>query len=87
MQYCCRQRKQKKTTTTKKITYLRSTREVTTHIRNVQGGPLISVFGVVSGINSDYSFTLNFSFQKIKEDIESRGLYFASSKVDIVPCN
>ena len=74
MRYCCRQRKQKKTTK-KNITYLSSlTREVTTHIRNVQGGPLISVFGVVSGFNSDFSFTLNFSFQKNNEDIESRGL-------------
>ena len=72
MQYCCRQRKQNKK---KNSTYLRSlTREVTTHIRNVQGGPLISVFGVVFGFNGDFSFTLNFSFQKNNEDIESRGL-------------
>ena len=74
MQYCCRQRKQNKTKQ-KNSTYLRSlTREVTTHIRNVQGGPLISVFGVVFGFNSDFSFTLNFSFQKNNEDVESLGL-------------
>ena len=35
------------------------------HIRNAQGGPLISVFDLVSGFNSNFStFTLNFSFQK-----------------------
>ena len=34
------------------------------HIGNAQGGPLISVFDLVSGFNSNFSFTLNFSFQK-----------------------
>ena len=34
------------------------------HIRNAQGGPLISVFHLVSGFISNFSFTLNFSFQK-----------------------
>ena len=34
------------------------------HIRNAQGGPLISVFDLVSSFNSNFSFTLNFSFQK-----------------------
>ena len=34
------------------------------HIRNAQGGPLISVFDLVCGFNSNFSFTLNFSFQK-----------------------
>ena len=34
------------------------------HIRNAQGGPLISVFDLVSGFISNFSFTMNFSFQK-----------------------
>ena len=34
------------------------------HIRNALGGPLISVFDLVSGFNSNFSFTLSFSFQK-----------------------
>ena len=75
------QAKQKKKTA---HAYLKSiTREVTTHIRNAQGGPLISVFRMVSSFNSNFSFTLNFSFQKNNEDIESRGLRLASSKVDL----
>ena len=34
------------------------------HIRNEQGGPPISVFDLVCGFNSNFSFTLNFIFQK-----------------------
>ena len=39
------------------------------HIKKAQGGPLIYVFGVVSGFNSNFSFTLSFSFQKNNENI------------------
>ena len=53
------------------------------HIKKAQGGPLIDVFGVVSGFNSTFSFTLNFSFQNNNENIKSRGLRLASSKVDV----
>ena len=35
----------------------RLTYEITTHIKNAQGGPLVSVFGVVSGFNCKLSFT------------------------------
>ena len=58
--------KAEKQNKTKKSTYLKSlTREVSMHIRNAQGGPLIYVFDLVSGFNSSFStFTLNFSFQK-----------------------
>ena len=34
------------------------------HIRNAQGGSLISVSDLVSGFDSNFSFTMNFSFQK-----------------------
>ena len=54
------------------------------HIRNAQGGPLISVFDLVCGFNSNFSFTLNFSFQK---NVVSWGLRLASSTVNIVSCN
>ena len=54
------------------------------HIKKAQGGPLISVFGVVSGFNSNFSFfTLNFSFQKNNKNIESQGLRLVSSEVDV----
>ena len=44
------QAEQKNKTKQKKSTYLKSlTREVTMHIRNAQGDPLISVFDLVSG--------------------------------------
>ena len=78
--------KAEKQNKTKKSTYLKSlTREVTMHIRNAQGGPLISVFDLASGFNSNFSFTLNFSFQK---NVVSWGLRLnASSTVNIVSCN
>ena len=51
-------------------TYLKLlTREVLKHIKNAQGGPLISVFGVVSSFNRDFSFASNFSRQKNNENI------------------
>ena len=57
--------KAEKQNKTRKSTYLNSlTREVTMHIRNAQGGPPIFVFDLVSGFNSNFSFTMNFSFQK-----------------------
>ena len=55
------------------------------HIRNAQGGPLMSVFDLVCGFNRNFSFTLNFSFRK--NVMKTLSLGVASSKVDIVSCN
>ena len=80
------QAKQKNKTKQKKKYILKSlTREVTMHIRNAQGGPLISVFDLVSGFISNFSFTMNFSFRK--NVMKTLSLRVASSKVDIVSCN
>ena len=81
------QAKQKNKTKQKKShNYLKSlTQEVTMHIRNAQGGPLMSVFDLVCGFNRNFSFTLNFSFRK--NVMKTLSLRVASSKEDIVSCN